>query len=405
MAVSIDKFWIEGVLTEGFPRFLEAGGVDLDKNGQIEGGEVFGDLDGDKTIGDPDDYKEYLRRNRPLLSAEVPFFKYGERLSVENRIHRALYLLSDIHSSTDMASAYTFIADLVETVGKRIGEEKWPATREAQFYYMMMRGAGIVFIAQENSSLVANIKERRLDCDTSSFVAMAIGDERGVELRGVRAPVHFFLRGRDEEGKEFNIDSGRLTTDARYKVAPDLAKKGIYLTTLEDRQLESVFLLNRGNVLEKLGRNEEALAAYDKALAIDPNDADAHNNRGVVLETLGRNEEALASFDKALAIDPKYAFAHYNRGNVLEKLGRDQEALAAYDKALAIDPNNASAHNNRGVVLGTLGRWTEAKAAFEVAYALVPNDWSTQRNLHVVNGYYIPILGPLVRYLVFKMTR
>src|SRR3989338_4169712 len=360
MAVSIDKFWIEGVLTEGFPRFLEAGGVDLDKNGQIEGGEVFWDLDGDKTIGDPDDYKEYLRRNRPLLSAEVPFFKYGERLSVENRIHRALYLLSDIHSSTDMASAYTFIADLVETVGKRIGEEKWPATREAQFYYMMMRGAGIVFIAQENSSLVANIKERRLDCDTSSFVAMAIGDERGVELRGVRAPVHFFLRGRDEEGKEFNIDSGRLTTDARYKVAPDLAKKGIYLTTLEDRQLESVFLLNRGNVLEKLGRNEEALAAYDKALAIDP----------------------------------KYAFAHYNRGNVLEKLGRDQEALAAYDKALAIDPNNASAHNNRGVVLGTLGRWTEAKAAFEVAYALVQNDWSTQRNLHVVNGYYIPILGP-----------
>ena len=342
MAVSIDKFWIEGVLTEGFPRFLEAGGVDLDKNGQIEGGEVFGDLDGDKTIGDPDDYKEYLRRNRPLLSAEVPFFKYGERLSVENRIHRALYLLSDIHSSTDMASAYTFIADLVETVGKRIGEEKWPATREAQFYYMMMRGAGIVFIAQENSSLVANIKERRLDCDTSSFVAMAIGDERGVELRGVRAPVHFFLRGRDEEGKEFNIDFGRLKTDMDYRVAPynvtpDLVKKGIYLATLDDRQLESVFLLHRGNVLEKLGRNEEALAAYDKALAIDP--------------------------------------------------------------------NNASAHNNRGVVLGTLGRWTEAKAAFEVAYALVPNDWSTQRNLHVVNGYYIPILGPLVRYLVFKMTR
>ena len=116
MAVSIDKFWIEGVLTEAFPRFLEASGIDLDKNGQIEGGEVFGDLDGDGTIGNPDDYKEYLRRNRPLLSAEVPFFKYGERLSIENRIHRTFYLLSDIHPETDIASAYTFIADLAVAV-------------------------------------------------------------------------------------------------------------------------------------------------------------------------------------------------------------------------------------------------------------------------------------------------
>ena len=68
MTVFIDKFWIEGVLREAFPRFLKEGGIDLNKNGKIEGAEVFGDLDGDKTIGDPDDYKEYLRRNRPLLS-------------------------------------------------------------------------------------------------------------------------------------------------------------------------------------------------------------------------------------------------------------------------------------------------------------------------------------------------
>src|SRR3989338_947307 len=256
MAVSIDKFWIEGVLTEGFPRFLEAGGVDLDKNGQIEGGEVFGDLDGDKTIGDPDDYKEYLRRTRPLLSAEVPFFKWGEKLSVENRIHRVLYLLSDIHSGTDMASAYTFIADLVETVGKGIGKEKWPAMREAQFYYMVMWGAGIVFMGQGDSSLVANIKEKRLDCDTSSFVAMALGDERGVELRGVRVPNHFFLRGRDEEGKEFNIDFGELTTDTEYEgppyhVTPDLVAKEIYRVTLDDRQLEGNLLVNRSGVLKK----------------------------------------------------------------------------------------------------------------------------------------------------------
>ncbi|MDP2600163.1 MAG: tetratricopeptide repeat protein [Deltaproteobacteria bacterium] len=373
MTVSIDKFWIEGVLTEAFPRFLEAGGADLDKNGKIEGREVFGDLDGDGTVGDPDDYKKYLAQNRAPLSTAVPFFKYGERLVVENRVHRALYLLSDIHSGTDMASAYTFIADLVEAVGKGIGEEKGSAIGEAHFYYTVMRRAGIVFMDQEDSSLVANIKERRLDCDTSSFVAMAIGDERGVELRGVRSLRHFFLRGRDEEGAAFNIDFGKLKTDTDYRVEPELVEKKIYLATLDDRQLETNFLTNRGAVLKKLGRDEEALAAYDKAIAIDPNYAYAHNNRGNVLEKLGRDQEALASFDKALAIDLNEAFAHYNRGVVLCKLGRYEEALASFDKVIAIDPNYADAHYNRGAVLKKLGRDEEALASYDRAIAIDPN--------------------------------
>ena len=94
---------------------------------------------------------------------------------------------------------------------------------------------------------------------------MAIGDERGVELRGVRSPHHFFLRGSDKEGKELNIDLGQLTTDASYNIDPDLIEKGIYLATLSDRQLEANFLANRGGVLKKLGRHEEAHKAFDRA--------------------------------------------------------------------------------------------------------------------------------------------
>ena len=305
MAVSIDKFWIEGVLTEAFPRFLEASGIDLDKNGQIEGGEVFGDLDGDGTIGNPDDYKEYLRRNRPLLSAEVPFFKYGERLSIENRIHRTFYLLSDIHPETDIASAYTFIADLVETVEKKIGEEKWPAMREAQFYYQAMRGAGLVIKTQYMlmsslyPSLVGNIKAGQLDCDTSSLVAMAIGDERGVSLRGVRSPHHFFLRGRGEDGKEFNIDFGMLTTDTDYEIEPDSLLAKIYLATLNDRQLESYVLQMRGRILENLKRYKEALAACDKAVSLESNDPFGHLCRAGILGKQGRHKEATIAIDKA----------------------------------------------------------------------------------------------------------
>ncbi len=379
MAVLIDKFWIEAVLTEVYPRFVKEGGVDLDGSGAIEGKEIFGDLDQDGTVGDRDDYKAYLRKNRSQLSAKIPFFRWGEKLSVGNRLHRLMYLLSDIHSDTQMASAYAFIAGLVDKTDEEIGLNILSPEREARIYYWAMKGAGVVFKNQDDDSLVTNVEKRQLDCDTSGFTAMGMGDERGVELNPVRALGHVFLRGK-EGSEEFNIDAGEITTDQRYGVDPDLVSKGIYLKTLDDRGLESLFLETRGLVLARFGRGEEALAAYDKALAIDRDDAIAHNNRGFILEKLGRDEEALAAYDKALAIDPNYAKAHNNRGVVLERLGRDEEALAAFDKALAINPNDAKAHNNRSFVLEGLGRDREALAALQKACQLDPTllDWRTR---------------------------
>ena len=59
---------------------------------------------------------------------------------------------------------------------------------------------------------------------------------------------------------------------------------------------------NRGNALKGLGRYEEALASYDRALALAPDLGPAHHNRGSTYAVLNRNEEALASFDKALSL-------------------------------------------------------------------------------------------------------
>ena len=69
---------------------------------------------------------------------------------------------------------------------------------------------------------------------------------------------------------------------------------------------------------------------------------------------LQRPAEALASYDKAIALKPDVAAAHNNRGNALKELKRPAEALASYDKAIALKPDVATAHNNRGNALREL---------------------------------------------------
>jgi Tfp pilus assembly protein PilF len=130
---------------------------------------------------------------------------------------------------------------------------------------------------------------------------------------------------------------------------------------------------NRGAALKELRRFDEALTSFDKALAIRPYYAVAFFNRGGALYELRRFDEALTSFDKALAIKQDYAEAHNNRGNVLQKLQRLDEALASYDKALAIKPDYAEAHHNRGNVLQKLQRLDEARASFDKALAIKPD--------------------------------
>ena len=59
----------------------------------------------------------------------------------------------------------------------------------------------------------------------------------------------------------------------------------------------------------------------------------AHNNRGTALEALNRLEEALASYERALAINPGFSEARNNRGRVLCLLNRFDEALKSFEQA------------------------------------------------------------------------
>jgi tetratricopeptide (TPR) repeat protein len=132
-------------------------------------------------------------------------------------------------------------------------------------------------------------------------------------------------------------------------------------------------LSNRGVTLRDLKRFDEALESYDRALTLRPDHAEALSNRGLTLHDLKRFDEALASYDRALAVRPNYAIALFNRGLTLHELNRFDEALASYDRVLALRPEHAEAFCNRGLALHELNHFEEALVSYNRALALRPD--------------------------------
>jgi len=131
---------------------------------------------------------------------------------------------------------------------------------------------------------------------------------------------------------------------------------------------------NFGNILKELGEYKDALNSYEKAIQIQPNLASAHYNHGVVLEKLGEYKDAINSYEKAIQIQPNFAIAHYNYGVVLEKLGEYKDAINSYEKAIQIQPNLASAHYNLGLIQKELGEHQKAKNSYEKAVRYNPGN-------------------------------
>jgi Flp pilus assembly protein TadD len=98
---------------------------------------------------------------------------------------------------------------------------------------------------------------------------------------------------------------------------------------------------------------DEAIAHYQKTLALQPDCADAHNNLGIALLQQGRMNEAIGHFQKAVEIQPDYADAHNNLGYLLLQTGHARDATAHLETALKLQPDNARTLSNLAWVLAT----------------------------------------------------
>ncbi|HEY9626328.1 MAG TPA: serine/threonine-protein kinase [Coleofasciculaceae cyanobacterium] len=148
-----------------------------------------------------------------------------------------------------------------------------------------------------------------------------------------------------------------------------------------DPNQKAAALLNQANDLRLQWKNEEAIKAYDQALAIRSNYAEAYAGRCETLNQLKRPEEAIVSCNDALAYKPNYPEALWSKGNALLQQNRTYEALSIYEEVTAAKPKFAEGWVKRGVALQKLGRSAEALNALDEGIRIQRNSaeaWRTK---------------------------
>lgn len=120
-----------------------------------------------------------------------------------------------------------------------------------------------------------------------------------------------------------------------------------------------------GIALHDLRRYNESVAAYQRALALQPKFPIALNNMGNSLRYLGRVDEADRAFQQALDLTPDYFNALRNRGTLHAWTGRIDLAFKYYHQAMQLNPNDAELHRNLGVIHLFQGNFKEGWAEYD----------------------------------------
>lgn len=134
--------------------------------------------------------------------------------------------------------------------------------------------------------------------------------------------------------------------------------------SVEERPEDAALWLQLGETYQVNNINVRAVTCYDNVIRLEPANARAHHLRAIAKANLGRNEEALADFDRAMALDP-YVPTRWRKGFVYLDLNEAQKALAIFVTILRQTPKDYAAALGAARAYLALDRTEEAVLALE----------------------------------------
>jgi tetratricopeptide (TPR) repeat protein len=136
-----------------------------------------------------------------------------------------------------------------------------------------------------------------------------------------------------------------------------------------------------GIAYRKSGQLDKAIEAYQQAIRINPEYAEAWGNLGVAYGSAGEHAKAVDAYRQALHINPEDPIAWNNLGFSYGRAGQIAKAIEAFQQGLRMNPEDAVAWSNLGAMYGRSGQNAKAIEAYQQSLRITPEDSNTWYNL------------------------
>jgi len=143
-----------------------------------------------------------------------------------------------------------------------------------------------------------------------------------------------------ETAEAYNLAGGILYALGSYDESDSMSEKAAELAPRS-----ALYLVNRGYTRLKLDDPDTALALFEKALGLDPDNVDALTGLGEILNGREQYTAAAGKLERAIALNPDKEDAHYSLAVAYMNTGRNELAVRELEKTLAINPDNKEAED------------------------------------------------------------
>jgi tetratricopeptide (TPR) repeat protein/roadblock/LC7 domain-containing protein len=258
---------------------------------------------------------------------------------------------------------------------------KWIVFCQADSFMLLQPDSELFIIPADGG------QARRLSCNTNRMNSWHSWSPNGrwlVFASKTHTPyTQLLLTHMDEAGRSSPpVTLSYLTAADRAANIPEFVNlPGNAIATIREAFVNDHSLVRTAEENVRAGDMESAARFYQRALALNPDNATAHAFLGGILTDRGQLSQAHEHLARAIALNPSDGTAHYNRGNAYAKQGRYQEAVRSYRKTIDLEPKHGPAHLNLGTILLQLGRANEAETVLRAALEVDAHDSEAHRSL------------------------
>lgn len=306
----------------------------------------------------------------------------------EDQIDLATATLISSEYWSDMVAGRSYLEQLdtmAREIHSRLRQQRIPLDFRAipvinQYLFEELGFGTIAHADDPNDLFLHSVMDRRQGyCLSLSVLYLSIGERLGLDLYGVVAPGHFFVRY--EKGRvRFNIETtsnGASPPDEHYRVkfnVPENGRNSIYMKNLNKRQTLGCFFNNLGNVYSEIGDVDTAMLALERAVQINPSLSESQANLGNIYLQKNRVNDAILRYKSALDLNPGDPKTHNNLGNAYMAADELNAAATSYRQAIQLDPNFVDAYRNMGLLLTRQERYSQALSYLNQALTLNAGD-------------------------------